>query len=157
MIEYKELLTYFLGFIWILFASAHFSKFFQRIKLPLITGFIVTGIITGPHVLNLITSEAVSQLGFVNDVALAFIAFAAGAELFLKEIRSQFKSIIWNTIGQLVVTFILSALAVYYLAELIPFMQDMNIGGKIAISILAAYPLSDTAQVSSPNSFSTSK
>ncbi|RLD23531.1 MAG: potassium transporter TrkA [Bacteroidetes bacterium] len=138
MIEYKELLIYFLGFIWILFASAHFSKFFQRIKLPLITGFIATGIITGPHVLNLITSEAVSHLGFVNDVALAFIAFAAGAELFLKEIRSQFKSIIWNTIGQLVVTFILSALAVYYLAELIPFMQDMDIGGKIAISILAA-------------------
>lgn len=138
MIEYKELLIYFLGFIWILFASAHFSKFFQRIKLPLITGFIATGIITGPHVLNLITSNAVEHLGFVNDVALAFIAFAAGAELFLKEIRSQFKSIIWNTIGQLVVTFILSALAVYYLAELIPFMQDMDIGGKIAISILAA-------------------
>ena len=138
MIEYKELLIIFFGFVWILFASAHFSKFFQRIKLPLITGFIVTGIITGPHVLNLITSNAVDHLGFVNDVALAFIAFAAGAELYLKEIRSQFKSIIWNTIGQLVVTFILSALAVYYLAELIPFMQDMDIGGKIAISILAA-------------------
>jgi Trk K+ transport system NAD-binding subunit/Kef-type K+ transport system membrane component KefB len=138
MIEYKELLIYFFGFIWILFASAHFSKFFQRVKLPLITGFIVTGIITGPHILNLITSEAVAHLGFVNDVALAFIAFAAGSELFLKEIRSQFKSIAWNTFGQIVVTFIISAIAVYYLAGLIPFMHDMKPGAKSAVAILAA-------------------
>ena len=138
MIEYKELLIFFLGFIWILFASAHFSKFFQRIKLPLITGFIATGIITGPHVLNLITSDAVGHLGFVNDTALAFIAFAAGAELFLKEIRSQFKSIAWNTFGQLVVTFIIGSIAVYYLAGLVPFMKDMPVAGKIAVAILAA-------------------
>jgi len=138
MIEYKELLMFFFGFVWILFASAHFSKFFQRVKLPLITGFIVTGIITGPHVLNLITSNAVAHLGFVNDTALAFIAFAAGAELFLKEIRSQFKSIAWNTFGQLVVTFVLGSMAVYFLAGFIPFMKDMDAAGKIAVSILAA-------------------
>lgn len=138
MIEYKELLIFFFGFIWILFASAHFSKFFQRVKLPLITGFIVTGIITGPHVLNLITSDAVNHLGFVNDTALAFIAFAAGAELFLKEIRSQFKSIVWNTFGQLFITFVLGSIAVYFLAHFIPFMKDMNSSGKIAVSILAA-------------------
>lgn len=138
MIEYKELMIYFLGFIWILFASAHFSKFFQKIRLPLITGFIATGIITGPHVLGLIKADAVEHLGFVNDVALAFIAFAAGAELYLKEIRSQFKSIIWNTFGQLVVTFVLGSIAVYYLAGIVPFMKEMDSSAKIAVSILAA-------------------
>jgi len=138
MIEYKELFIFFLGFIWILFASAHFSKFFQRIHLPLISGFIATGIITGPHFLNLITSEALSHLGFINDIALSFIAFAAGSELFLKEIRSRFKSIMWNTISQLIITFVLGSLAVYYLTGLIPFMQEMNAASRIAVSILAA-------------------
>ena len=138
MDDYKEIIIYVLGFVWILFASDYFAKFFQKIKLPLITGFLVTGIIAGPHVLNLIESGALDKLGFVNDISLAFIAFAAGAELYLKEIRSHVKSIIWNTIGQLVITFITASIAVYFLSDYIPFMQKMTVESKIAVSILAA-------------------
>ncbi len=134
----KQILIYVLGFVWILFASDYFAKFFKKIRLPLITGFLVTGIICGPHLLNLIEAEALENLGFVNDISLAFIAFAAGAELHLKDIRSRIKSIVWNTVGQLVATFIVSSVAVYFLAEFIPFMREMSTGGKIAVSILAA-------------------
>ncbi len=138
MDDYKQLLIYVLGFIWILFASDYFAKFFQKIHLPLITGFLVTGIVSGPHVLNLIEADSFENLGFINDVSLAFIAFAAGSELYLIEIRSRIKSIIWNTFGQFVVTFIIGTLAVYFLADLIPFMRNMTTGTKIAVSILAA-------------------
>ena len=100
MDEHTHLLIYFFGFVWILFASHYFAKFFKKIRLPLITGFLVTGIVCGPHVLNLIEVEALNKLGFINDISLAFIAFAAGGELYLKEIRSRIKSIIWNTIIQ---------------------------------------------------------
>ena len=138
MEEYKQIFIYILGFIWILFASDYFAKFFKKIKLPLITGFLVTGIISGPHFLNLIEQEALDNLGFVNDIALSFIAFAAGAELYLKEIRSRIKSILWNTFGQLFVTIIIASLSVYFLADYIPFMQEMTYGSKIAVAILAA-------------------
>lgn len=138
MEDYKQIFIYVLGFIWILFASVHFAKYFKKTRLPLITGFLVTGIITGPHVLNLIEVEAINSLGFVNDIALAFIAFAAGAELYLKEIRSQVRSIVWNTFGQLVVTFIIGSLAVFLLADYIPFMRGMSNGSKFAVAILMA-------------------
>ena len=138
MEEYKQIFIYILGFIWILFASDYFAKFFKKIKLPLITGFLVTGIISGPHFLNLIEQEALDNLGFVNDIALSFIAFAAGAELYLKEIRSRIKSILWNTFGQLFVTIIIASLSVYFLADYIPFMQEMTYGSKFAVAILAA-------------------
>ncbi|MFH1321697.1 MAG: cation:proton antiporter [Bacteroidota bacterium] len=138
MDDYKQILIYILGFVWILFASNYFAKFFQKIRLPLITGFLVTGIVCGPHLLNLIEEDAIKNLGFINDISLAFIAFAAGAELYLKEIRSRIKSIVWNTFGQLVVTFIAGSIAVYFLAEYIPFMQKMATGSKIAVAILAA-------------------
>lgn len=138
MLIAKDLLIYFFGFVWILFATNYFSKFFQKIKLPLITGFIVTGVIAGPYVLNLITKVAVEKILFINDFSLAYIAFAAGSELFLKDLRSRLKSIAWNTIGQLVVTFVLSAIAIYALAAMIPFIGQMPAAGKLAVALLMA-------------------
>ena len=134
----RKRLIYLVAFIWVLFASAYASKFFQQIKLPLITGFLVAGLICGPFVLGFLPPASISGLTFVNDLALAFIALAAGNELFLKDIRSQFKSIAWNVFGQLVVTFIFSALAVFWLAEYIPFMREMSSYSKLAVSILVA-------------------
>jgi len=136
--EYKQILIYVLGFVWILFASDYFAKFFKKIRLPLITGFLFTGIVCGPHILGLIELDALKNLGFVNDISLAFIAFAAGSELYLKDVRSRINSIVWNTVGQLVVTFLAASIIVYLLADYIPFMQMMPTGSKIAVSILAA-------------------
>ncbi len=138
MQEIKDVLLYFLGFIWILFATNYFSKFFQKIKLPLITGFIVTGVLAGPYVLNLIPKEAIKHILFINDYSLAYIAFAAGSELYIKDLRNRLKSIASNTFGQLIVTFVLSAIVIYALASAIPFMDEMTKKSKIAVSILMA-------------------
>lgn len=47
-------------------------------KLPNVTGYIIAGVLIGPHVLNLIPREMVDNMGFVSDIALAFIAFGVG-------------------------------------------------------------------------------
>ena len=133
----SALLIFSIGFLWIVLGSNQIARFFQKIKLPLITGFLFSGIIAGPFVLKLIPHEALNHLHFINDFSLAYIAFAAGAELYLKEIRSSFKSIAWNTFGQLIVTFLVGTLAIYLLANNIPFMRSMNENLKIAVSILA--------------------
>jgi len=125
------------GFIIIAVAARQISVLFQKIKLPLITGLLVTGIITGPYILGLIPLDAISEISYVNDISLAFIAFAAGSELYLKELRNRFNSILWNTVGQLVVTFLLSSIAVYFMADFIPFMSELPSTSKFAIAILA--------------------
>ena len=134
----KDLFIYVLGFVWILFATDYFSKLFQKIKLPLISGFIVTGVIVGPDILNLIPERAIDKLLFINFISLAYIAFAAGSELYLKDLRSSLRSIAWNTFGQLVVTFLLSSVAIYLLAANIPFMASLSTNTKVAVSILMA-------------------
>ena len=134
----KDVFIYFLGFIWILFGTNYFAKFFTKIKLPLITGFVVIGVIVGPFFLNLIPIEAIENIQFVNDFALAYIAFAAGAELYLKDLRSRLKSIAWNTFGQLFVTFVLSSIVVFFLASQISFMAEMPTTSRIAVAILIA-------------------
>ena len=134
----KELIALLIGFVIVTVASGRIALVFTKIKLPFITGFLFTGILCGPYFLDLIPEASRTKLTFINDMALAFIAFAAGSELYLRELRSRIDSIKWNTVGQLVSTVILGSTAVYFLAGVIPFMSGMNVGEKLAISLLAA-------------------
>ncbi|WP_196892996.1 cation:proton antiporter domain-containing protein [Aureivirga marina] len=125
-----------IGFLIIAISANQISKYFQKIKFPIITGLIISGIIAGSSMLNFITTTTVNRLNFLNEIALAIIAFSAGSELYLDDLRSRINSIKWMTIGQLVITFVLSSIAIYMLTEYIPFMQDMNTLSKIAVAIL---------------------
>lgn len=132
-----QIVVYLGAFAIIAVASGQIAKQFQKFKLPLITGFLVIGLISGPELLGLIGNDALHQLRFLNDIALAFIAFAVGSELYLKELRNRWKSIIYMTISQITVTFLLVTLLVYFISSLIPFMSGMSLAGRIAISMLA--------------------
>ncbi|MFT5955713.1 MAG: Kef-type K+ transport system membrane component KefB, partial [Cyclobacteriaceae bacterium] len=135
---YKEFIVLTIGFLVIAVSANQISKVFQKIKLPLITGLIVTGVIAGPYVIGLIPKQAAHTLNYINEAALAFIAFAAGAELYLRELRSRFNSIKWNTFGQLVVTFVLGAIGVYLFADSIPYMADRPAPVLWSISFITA-------------------
>lgn len=125
------------GFGIVAIASNQIARIFIRLKLPLITGLLFVGIMSGPFVLGLVPLSARENLNFISDIALSYIAFAAGSELYLKELRDRFSSIKWITIGQLVVTFLLSATLIYLLQSYIPFVRDLTQSQKIIISILS--------------------
>ena len=125
-----------IGFTVVAIAGHEIAKVFQKIKFPLITGLIITGIIAGSSVLNFIPSESLPKLNFLNDIALAIIAFSAGAELYLKELRSRINSIKWMTIGQLIITLLLSSFVIYHTTIYIPFMTDLSTNVRAIISIL---------------------
>lgn len=127
---------YLLGFLIVAIAANQIAKIFQKIKFPLITGLIITGIVGGSSVLNFITPQAVNKLNFLNQIALAIIAFSAGSELYLADLRSRINSIKWMTIGQLFITFILTSVVIYFGSAYIPFMSDLPAKHKIAIAIL---------------------
>ena len=133
-----QIITLLLGFLIVAISANQIAKKFQRVKLPLITGLLIMGVISGPFLLGLVPKVSKHELHFINDISLAFIAFAAAAELYLKDLRGQMKSIKWMTFGQLVVTFIMSALAVFFLADHIHFMQSMSTPTRIAAAILTA-------------------
>jgi len=130
------LLTYIIGFFVVAIAANQIAQVFQKIKFPLITGLIITGIIAGSSVLNFITPQAIEKLNFLNEIALAIIAFAAGSQLYLNDLRSRINSIKWMTIGQLTITFVLTSVVIYFVADSIPFMNSLSSKHKIAIAIL---------------------
>jgi Trk K+ transport system NAD-binding subunit/Kef-type K+ transport system membrane component KefB len=134
----ENFLIIIIAYLIIVSASGTLARFFLKFKLPLITGFLIVGIISGPYITGLLDKNAIKSLYFIKDISLAFIAFAAGAELHIKEFHGRFKTISWITFGQLVITFILSVLILLYIADYIPFMKGMNTAGKLAFAMLVA-------------------
>lgn len=132
-----DLLVFTAGFTLIALASKQIGISLAKTGLPLISAFLLTGIMAGPYVLGMITKEAVENLGFVDEIALGFIAFAAGAELYLKELRSKLQSIAWITAGLVISTFSLTAITFYLISAYIPFMAEMPPVTKAAVAILA--------------------
>lgn len=134
---YNEAL-YIGSFLIVVLASKMIGEFLARFNFPLISGYLLAGIVVGPFVLQLIPSEAIDGLRFIDELSLAFIAFAAGSELYIEEIRHRLRSIGWHTISQIVSVYVVGSIGVYLLADLIPFMRDLPTAGRIAVALLAS-------------------
>lgn len=134
--SYQETLAVIAGFGLVALASKEIGHFFVKIKLPLVSGFLFTGILAGPSVLALLPVEAASGLRFVDEISLAFIAFAAGSELHMKKLRSRLKSITCTIVGLVVITFTLGSVTLFMLCDFIPFAKEMPMLSRIAVSIL---------------------
>ncbi len=53
----------------------------RRVRLPSIIGYMVTGVLLGPSLLNLLNSTVLEHTSFISEMALGFIAFSIGCEL----------------------------------------------------------------------------
>lgn len=84
----------------ILFAGLLFAKITSFFRLPRVTGYILVGILIGPDVLGLITSQFVIHMDFVSDIALACIAFGVGKYFKLEELRKTGKEIFLITLAE---------------------------------------------------------
>lgn len=133
-----HLIPYLVAFFIIALSADRIAGFFKKIHLPGITGVLVTGILVGPYVLKFLSTEAIHELEFINEIALSFIAFAAGTELYFPEIRDRIKKIGVQTTALAVTIFVLSTISIFYLCQWIPFAQDMSGMEKLAVSILGA-------------------
>lgn len=131
-------LPLFIGFFIIALSAERVAGFFKRLHLPGITGALLTGIIAGPYFLDFISHEVVDKLHFLNEVSLSFIAFYAGTELYLKEIRDRIKNIIVETAAFIITIFVIGGVVIYNIADLIPFMNSMSSNAKIAVALLMA-------------------
>ncbi len=131
------LLAFSLGsFAFTALAAYQIGRFATRFHLPLISGYLLAGLLAGPFVLQLMARPNVEILRFLDEVSLAFIAFAAGSEMALDELRGRYRSIGWNTLTQIAAIYIFCGAAIFLLADYIPFMQGLTTAGKAAVSLM---------------------
>ncbi len=74
--------------------SFYFGKLTKTIRLPLIIGYMIFGVLIGPSFLGIVTSSIQNQLSFITEIALGFVALTIGLELNLNDLRKQGSGII---------------------------------------------------------------
>ncbi|UCH96235.1 MAG: cation:proton antiporter [Candidatus Aminicenantes bacterium] len=126
--------TLVLGFM--LLAAYCIGFIFEHKGLPRITGYIIAGLLLGPYFLKFYSKQAVADLDFLNGLALAFIAFRAGGELKLGNIKNKLKSIFFLISGVTSVVFIGVTLVVFAISGFIPFMRQYGPIIRLAISAI---------------------
>lgn len=82
----------------ILIAGFLFTRVTNLFRLPKVTGYIIVGILIGPHMLGMISPQFVEHMDFVSDIALACIAFGVGRYFKLEKMKSTGKEIILITV-----------------------------------------------------------
>jgi Kef-type K+ transport system membrane component KefB len=122
-----------------LLLSAYFvGGLFKRVGLPRLTGYIATGIVVGPAVLELVNDSMLSSLKIVNGVAVALIALTAGSELEYRSMKPLLRTIRYISIFGVIGTAFLLTLAVFLARGALPFMQRLSELEALAFSAVLA-------------------
>jgi Kef-type K+ transport system membrane component KefB len=104
-------------------------------KLPLISGYIIAGIIAGPNVSNFLTDEMLNRLRLIDDVALSIIALTAGGALHLQILRQRIKPIILNIVFLTLIVFGLVFLFIVATGNHFPFTRQLSPVQVIAFAL----------------------
>ncbi|MFW6414272.1 MAG: cation:proton antiporter [Verrucomicrobiota bacterium] len=94
-------------------AGLYLGKISKYIRLPSIIGFMLAGVILGPSIFDLISDSLQDKLGFITEIALAFVAIGIGLELKLSTLKRQGWSIVVIIIMESLLAFSIVTLAVY--------------------------------------------
>jgi Kef-type K+ transport system membrane component KefB len=123
-----------IGFL--LLAGTLMSELLETIGLPHLSGYLLAGIIGGPHVLHLVDQHTVEELSPVNTLALSLIALAGGAELRVETVRSVARSLAWATLIQSTLVLVCMGGVFLAIAEYVPFTQGMTSKALIGVAML---------------------
>jgi Kef-type K+ transport system membrane component KefB len=112
------------------------SELLEPLGLPHLSGYLLAGIIGGPHVLHLVDHGTVDRLSPVNTISLALIALAGGAELRTETLRRVARSLGWAMLTQSTIVLVAMAGIFFALSGFIPFARDLPLGARFAVSLL---------------------
>ena len=123
-----------LGFL--LIAAQLGADILSRWQLPRLTGYIATGFIFGPAWLGFVRADEARTLGFIADAAVALIAFSAGSELIVGELRAQGRRLARLAAGGIGLPFVAVTGAILALSPWFPLARHQPIGNVVAIAVV---------------------
>ena len=124
-----------MSFGFLLLAAYLVGDILSLFSIPRLTGYILAGIVFGPNLLGFVDEAVVLDLKLINDLALTFIALAAGGELRLDELRQRRKSIGLTVLFLVVFVFVGVAAFVVAARSMLPFL-DGSTGQLVAVAAI---------------------
>ncbi|HET9949291.1 MAG TPA: cation:proton antiporter [Longimicrobiales bacterium] len=127
-----------LSFGFLILGAHMVGEYAAAIALPKIVGYIAAGVVFGPHVLGTVSAEGVTRLTLVSELAVAVIAFLAGAELRWSEVRERGMVLVKIMSAELALGFVALTLLLYSLHGYIPTLAGLPRAQVLAFSALFA-------------------
>ena len=115
--------------------STFVNLVFTKIKVPSIIGYLITGIIAGPHALTLI--QSLKEIELMAEIGIILLLFSIGLEFSLNHLLKIRKIVFWGGFLQLSITTIITMVIVH--------MYDVSWGVALFVGLITS--LSSTAVV----------
>jgi len=89
----------------ILFIGFVLGQELQKMRMPKIVGYLLAGLILNPQICPFVPARIVSDTDIIENIAIAFIAFAIGGTIVFSDIKKLGKGILYITLFEAEVTF----------------------------------------------------
>ncbi len=89
----------------------------NRFRIPMVTGYVIMGVLLGKSFFNLISPQAVERVSILNDLALGIISFLIGGELHITRLRRLGKSILCIALLESFFAFLLVTIFMMFMKE----------------------------------------
>ncbi|MEZ5364095.1 MAG: cation:proton antiporter [Bryobacterales bacterium] len=119
---------------------------FRDLGLPRLTGYLVTGMLAGPYVLDLVSEDMVVRLRLFNGIAISLIALTAGAEIELRAIRPLLRPIAWISLLAVPGAMLALGLTAWLARDWLPFfagldpLQACGVAAMLGVAMAAQSP-----------------
>jgi Kef-type K+ transport system membrane component KefB len=110
----------------------------KKFHLPRLTGYMIMGVILGVSGVGILTDTRIDNLHFLENLALAFIALAAGGELRFRELKKNIKSVSRILFGQIIIIFSGMAILFVLASGYFPILEGFPPNVIIAFGLLFA-------------------
>jgi Kef-type K+ transport system membrane component KefB len=127
-----------LAFGFLILAAWTVAELVKPLRFPHIVAFLAAGIIFGPHGLGTVSQAAVERLSAVSQLAISMIAFLAGAELSLREVRERGRALVKIVSAEMLLTFALLLGLLLAARPYFDFLESLPPGSDIAFAIVFA-------------------
>jgi Kef-type K+ transport system membrane component KefB len=127
-----------LTFGFLILAADTVGRLAHVVRLPRIVGYLVAGLAFGPALFGVVTKDAIERLTPVSSLAIALIAFLAGAELRWSELREHGTKILKILGVEMMLTLLALTGLLVALARFVPFLRGADPVTVVVLSLMFA-------------------
>lgn len=127
-----------LAFGFLILAAYAAGELAVALRVPKLVGYLLAGVAFGPYALNTVGADAVADLAPVSSLAIALIAFLAGAELRWAEVRERGAAILRILGAELSVSLVVITGFLIVVRNYVVFLRGSPWSAVIAFSIVFA-------------------
>lgn len=127
-----------LAFGFLLIAALQFGYLSERVAMPQLTGYILCGLVFGPHVLQIVSEPMLADLALVKGTAVGLIALLAGCELNFVKLRPALRAISALSAFTMIASVIALWGLFFWIASILPATAGFTVVERAAVALICA-------------------